>query len=99
MKEEKFETTIGGWHAPCAPMDYKALAEAARRECQALLKRIGQLQRARPKTWDEELVLRRRIRMLTTIYYEQRGELQLFLRRAGLPPLSRRQRIEENLKR
>ena len=76
------KNTVGGWNCPCSPMDYERLAREAARECEALRQRITQLKAVTPATWDEELTLRRRIRMLTGMYYEQRSNRILFEERA-----------------
>ena len=76
------KNTVGGWHCPCEAIDYEKLAREAGQECEALRRRIAQLKAQSPGSWDEELTLRRRIRMLTSMYYEQRSNRIFFEKRA-----------------
>ena len=78
------KTTLAeDWDAPWARFDYDKLEADARRECEALQKRLNELRRQQPKSWDEELLLRRRVRMLTSMYYEQRQNRIFFGQRAA----------------
>ena len=83
MTRKNTEKTIGGWHAPCAPIDYEKLAREAARECTAIQSRLQELKAETPTSYDEELTLRRRIRILTGMYYEQRTNRILFTERAA----------------
>ena len=46
-------------------------------------KRMRALRREKPGNADEDLIRRRSLRILSDIYYEQRGNVRLFTLRAG----------------
>lgn len=75
MNQTSIGHGTGGWRCPCAPFDYHAFAESARRECENIRLALEAVKKERPRTAELELVRRRRIRMLTDMYYEQRGNL------------------------
>lgn len=90
MKREMKTKGIGGWDVPCSPCDYRKLEREARRECEALRGRLAALKREEPREAEKELLRRRAIRILTDMYYEQRGNMLLFQQRAeerGLPEM------------
>lgn len=80
MKEKSGQ--IGGWEAPCAPIDYRKLEQAARQECAVLKGCLERLKREPLREGEKELVRRREIRMISDMYYEQRSDIRLFQARA-----------------
>ena len=86
MKENFSSTdqkTIGGWDAPCEPIDYKKLAESAQQQCDSLRSRLSELNHSPLERGETELSRRRTVRILTDMYYEQKSNLKLFQRRAA----------------
>lgn len=75
MKHRDGNTTMGGWLCPCASFDFHAFIRDARRECEAIRSRLEEIKKEVPRNGEQELLRRRRIRMLTDMYYEQRGNL------------------------
>lgn len=69
---------VGGWEAPCAPIDYRRLEEEARRECAALKGCLERLKREPLRKGEKEILRRREIRLLSGMYYEQRSDVRLF---------------------
>lgn len=82
MKHETTYGGVGGWDVPCSPCDYRKLEWAARRECEALRGRLDELKKEPIRDGEKELLRRRTIRILTDMYYEQRGNVRLFQQRA-----------------
>lgn len=82
MKCETNHMGVGGWAVPCSPCDYRKLEWAARRECEMLRSRLAELKREEPQDAEKELLRRRTTRILTDMYYEQRGNMFLFQKRA-----------------
>lgn len=75
MNHRNETSQLGGWHCPCLAFDYAAFELAAQRECERIQQRLEKVKSERPRTAEQELRRRRRIRMLTDMYYEQRGNL------------------------
>lgn len=75
MNHTTVSVGTGGWRCPCVAFDYADFERAARRECEKIQRRIDEIKAERPRTAEQELRRRRRIRMLTDMYYEQRGNL------------------------
>lgn len=66
---------VGGWSCPCAHFDYTQFVRDAQQECEQIQVKLHQLKAERPRTAEQELRRRRRVRILTDMYYEQRGNL------------------------
>lgn len=73
MQETGMQIGVGGWRAPCAAFDYEKMAREARQECEAVRAQLERRKHEKVKTAEQELLRRREVRMLTDIYYEQRG--------------------------
>lgn len=89
---------VGGWNVPCSPCDYRKLEREARQECEALRGRLDELKREEPRDAEKELLRRRTIRILTDMYYEQRGNMFLFQQRAEERGLFEMQSVKSNEK-
>ena len=73
MQEKGMRTRVGGWRAPCVAFDYEKMEREARQECEAVRVQLERKKREKASTAEQELLRRREVRMLTDIYYEQRG--------------------------
>ena len=73
--------TIGGWNAPCEAIDYGKLAENARQQVELLRNSLHELNGSRLQRSETELARRRTVRILTDMYYEQKGYWTLFAQR------------------
>ena len=73
MERADRKTGIGGWRVPCAAFDYEKMAREAREECEAVRAQLERKKHEKTTTAEQELLRRREVRILTDIYYEQRG--------------------------
>lgn len=73
MEQTRMKIRVGGWRAPCVAFDYEKMERDARRECEAVRAQLERKKREKASTAEQELLRRREVRMLTDIYYEQRG--------------------------
>lgn len=74
------------WKVQCCPFDYAVMAQEAEQQMLALKERLAMLKSAPLKLGEKELIRRRRIKLLTDMYREQRGNFILFTKRAqGVP--------------
>lgn len=73
MKQTEVQTGVGGWRAPCASFDYEKMEREAKEECEAVRARLECKKQEKASTAEQELLRRREVRILTDIYYEQRG--------------------------
>lgn len=73
MEKSIAQTGVGGWRAPCLPFDYEKMEREAASECAAIHDRLERLKRWKAPDAERELIRRREVRILTDMYYEQRG--------------------------
>lgn len=73
MNRTALEPGVGGWCAPCAAFDYEKMEREAEREREAVRERLEQKKREKSPNAERELLRRREVRLLTDMYYEQRG--------------------------
>lgn len=73
MEQAAMKTGVGGWRAPCVPFDYEKMEREAKRECEAVHELLERKKREKAPDAERELLRRREVRILTDIYYEQRG--------------------------
>ena len=73
MQHTGLQTGVGGWRAPCAAFDYEKMEREAKEECEAVRARLEHKKHEKAHTAEQELLRRREVRILTDIYYEQRG--------------------------
>lgn len=83
MKNNCDMSEIFTWNVKCLPCDYAAMASEAERQMLALKERVAMLKSAPLKLGEKELIRRRRIKLLTDMYREQRGNFILFTKRAS----------------
>lgn len=84
MKITSDMSEILTWNVQCCPCDYKAMAKEAERQMLALKERLSVLKSTPLKLGEKELIRRRRIKLLTDMYREQRGNFILFTKRAEI---------------
>lgn len=73
---------VGGWRVPCSPCDYDKLVMETEREIEVLRDKLRRLKSQPLRRGEKELSRRRTVKILTDMYYEQRGNLILFRERA-----------------
>ena len=73
MQQTGMKTGVGGWRAPCAHFDYEKMEREAKEECEAVRAQLERKKYEKASTAEQELLRRREVRILTDIYYEQRG--------------------------
>lgn len=73
---------VGGWRVPCSPCDYRKLEKEAEKKCEVLREKLAALKKEPLRKGEKELSRRRTVKILTDMYYEQRGNMLLFRKRA-----------------